>query len=272
MSQPFFASKRISPGSFSVGDQVSIEMAKVSVITVPAFADTRGSVHHFFGTRQHTMAHDLGIGIPSRGIQGAAPSAWTLSVKQVHGTEALVVDRTLSSADRFMGGWDALVTNQPGVMVAVRTADCVPILMHDPVQGVVAAIHAGWRGAVGAIVPKTLALLAERFGSHPKQIRFSIGPSAGDCCYEVDEPVLERVRQGVPSWEKVVRIGNGGKAKLNLKGLIQEQALAYGATSQAITIVNLCTICHEDLFFSYRREGKVNGTMISAIGLPLKRR
>jgi polyphenol oxidase len=247
-------------------------MVRASVITVPAFADTGSAVHHFFGTRQHTMGHDLGIGIPSRGIQGAAPSAWTLSVKQVHGTEALVVDRALSSADRFMGGWDALVTDQPGVMVAVRSADCVPILMHDPVRRVVAAIHAGWRGAVGGIVPRTLALLEARFGSHPKQVRLSIGPSAGVCCYEVDEPVLERLRRDVPSWGKVVRLGSEGTAKLDLKGLIKEQALASGATPQAITTVNLCTICHEDLFFSYRREGKVNGTMISAIGLPPKRR
>ncbi len=245
-------------------------MANASIITVPAFADTERSVHHFFGTRQHTMAHDLAIGIPSQGIQGAAPSAWMLSVKQVHGTEALVLDRTLSAADRFMGGWDALVTNQPGVMVAVRTADCVPILMHDPVHGVVAAIHAGWRGAVGGIVPKILELLTTRFGSDPKQMRLSIGPSAGACCYQVDEPVLERLRQGEAGWEKVVRVEGGGKAKLDLKGLIQEQALTYGAIPQAITTVDLCTICHADLFFSYRREGKVNGTMISAIGLPPK--
>ncbi len=247
-------------------------MVRASVITVPAFADTRSRAHHFFGTRPHTMKHDLEIGIPVQGVQGAAPLAWTLSVKQVHGTEALVVDRSLSSADRFVGGWDALVTDQPGIMVAVRTADCVPILMHDPTHGVVAAVHAGWRGAVGAIVPKTLALLETRFGSNPKQVRLSIGPSAGVCCYEVDEPVLERLRQGVPSWGNVVRLASGGKAKLDLKGLIKEQALACGATPQAITTVNLCTICHEDLFFSYRREGKVNGTMISAIGLPSKRR
>lgn len=247
-------------------------MASASVITVPAFTDTKSQVCHFFGTRQHTMEHDLGIGIPLQGVQGAAPSAWTLSVKQIHGTEALVLDRALSSADRFMGGWDALVTDQPGIMVAVRSADCVPILMHDPVQRVVAAIHAGWRGAVGAIVPKTLALLEARFGSNPQQVRLSIGPSAGACCYEVDEPVLDHVRQGVPNWKKVVRLGRRGKAKLDLKGFIKEQALAYGAAPQAITTVNLCTICHESLFFSYRREGKVNGTMISAIGLPPSQR
>ncbi|OYT19643.1 MAG: laccase [Nitrospira sp. UW-LDO-01] len=247
---------------------MNIEMVSAFVITVPAFIDTKNQAHHFFGTRQHTMGHNLEVGIPLQGVQGAAPSAWTLSVKQVHGTEALVVDRAVSAADRFVGGWDALVTDQPGVMVAVRTADCVPILMHDPIRGVVAAIHAGWRGAVAAIVPKTLALFEARFGSNPKQVRMSIGPSAGVCCYEVDAPVLERLRQGVPSWEKVVQFQGDGKAKLDLKSLIKEQALAHGATPQAITTVNLCTICHEDLFFSYRREGKVNGTMISAIGLP----
>lgn len=242
-------------------------MAKASVITVPAFADGRSRIHHFFGTRQHTTRHDLEHGIPLKGVQGAAPSSWTLSVKQVHGTDALVVDRALVSTDRFIGGWDALISDQPGVMVAVRTADCVPILMHDPGRRVVAAIHAGWRGAVAGIVPKTLALLKSRFGSHPEQVRISIGPSAGVCCYEVDEPVLDRLRQDFSDWGKVVRYRSGAKVNLDLKTLIKEQALAQGAAIQAITTVNLCTICHGEMFFSYRREGKVNGTMISAIGV-----
>jgi YfiH family protein len=195
-----------------------------------------------------------------------------LSVKQVHGTDALVVDRALTSTDQFVGGWDALITDQPGVTVAVRTADCVPILVHDPKRRVVAAIHAGWRGAVAGILPKTLALLRSCFGSRPEQVRISIGPSVGVCCYEVDEPVLDRLRQGFLDWGKVVQYRNGGKVNLDLKSLVKEQALAHGVNTQAVTTVNLCTMCHEDMFFSYRREGKVNGTMISAIGLPLKRR
>lgn len=83
-------------------------------------------------------------------------------------------------------------------MVTVRTADCVPVLLHDPVRQVVAAIHAGWRGAVAGIVPKTVALLASRFGTVPKDVRMAIGPSAGACCYEVDEPVLTRLRDVFP--------------------------------------------------------------------------
>jgi YfiH family protein len=194
-----------------------------------------------------------------------------LSVTQVHGTDALVVDRALTPADRFQGGWDALVTDQPGIMVAVRTADCVPVLVHDPKRRVVAAIHAGWRGAVAGIVTKTIALMESRFGSAPEHLRVSIGPSAGACCYEVDEPVLDRLRQEFPDWEKVVRDRRGGKAHLDLKTLIRAQAQAAGTRPESITAVNLCTICHEDLFFSYRREGKVVGTMVSAIGLaPLR--
>jgi hypothetical protein len=239
------------------------------VITVPAFATSRSGVRHFFGTRRHSAGLNIQVGAPApaQDIAGAVRSSWMLSVKQVHGTDALVVDRRLTESDRFLDGWDALVTDQPGVMVAVRTADCVPILMHDPQRNVVAAVHAGWRGAVAGIVQKTMALMEYRFGSVPKQLRLSIGPSAGVCCYEVDEQVLEKLPQDCPDFGKVVRNRRGGKAYLDLKLLIREQAQAAGVCSDSITSVNVCTICHEDLFYSYRREGKVIGTMVSAIGL-----
>jgi YfiH family protein len=239
-------------------------MSAPSVITVPAFASARGGIRHFFGTRRHASTFEVEAGIPRPGIPR---STWLLSVRQVHGTDALVVDRSLSSDDRFDGGWDALVTDQPGVMVAVRTADCVPVLVHDPKRRVVAAIHAGWRGAVAGIVPKTMALMRSRFGSDPAQLHVSIGPSAGACCYEVDEPVLDKLRREFQPWERVVREYKGDTARLDLKSLIREQVRQVGTRSDAITAVNLCTICHEDLFFSYRREGKVMGTMVSAIGL-----
>ena len=242
-------------------------MVSAPVITVPAFASAQTGVRHFFGTRRHAMDVVIESGIPVQVVPGSARSSWMLSVKQVHGTAALVVDRALTPNDRFQGGWDALVTNQPGVMVAVRTADCVPVLVHDPTRRVVAAIHAGWRGAVAGIVPKTIALMESRFSSAPEHLRVSIGPSAGACCYEVDEPVLDRLRQECPDWERAIRDRRSGKAHLDLKALIKEQAQATGVNSESITAVNLCTICHEDLFFSYRREGKVIGTMVSAIGL-----
>lgn len=246
-------------------------MVRGPVITVPAFASPGSGVRHFFGTRRHAASIAVEAGVPIQRPPGLPKSTWLLSVKQVHGTDVLIVDRSLSSEDRFHGGWDALVTDQPGVMVAVRTADCVPVLVHDPKRRVVAAIHAGWRGAVAGIVPKTMALMESRFGSDPAQLRVSIGPSAGVCCYEVDEPVLKQVVQGVASSNKVVQGQASGKAYLDLKALIREQVQGAGTSSDSITAVNLCTICNEDLFFSYRRERQVLGTMVSAIGLaPLR--
>lgn len=246
-------------------------MVNAPFITVPAFATARSGVRHFFGTRQHSAGLDLPIGVPAHAERGngAVRPSWMLSVKQVHGTDALVVDRALTPSDRFLDGWDALVTDQPGVMVAVRTADCVPVLMHDPWRKVVAAVHAGWRGAVAGIMQKTIALMESRFGCTPDRLHVSIGPSAGVCCYEVDEPVLDRLHHDCPEVDKVVRGRKEGKGHLDLKALVREQARAAGARADSITAVNLCTICHEDLFFSYRREGRVIGTMISAIGLSL---
>lgn len=242
-------------------------MSKIPVITVPAFTTSEQGVSHFFGTRRHAAELGLEVGIPARGAQGSARSSWILSVKQVHGTDVLIVDRAVTENDRFHGGWDALVTDQRGIMVAVRTADCVPVLLYDPVHRVVAALHAGWRGALAGIVSRTIELMRSRFGSKPEQIQVSIGPSAGACCYEVDEPVLEGLRANVSGWEQLTRGRCGSKAYLDLKALVRTQAQAIGVMSASITTVNLCTICHEDLFFSYRRDRLVRGTMVSAIGL-----
>ena len=190
-----------------------------------------------------------------------------MSVKQVHGTDALVIDQPIRQGESFDGGWDALVTNQPGVMVTVRTADCVPVLLHDPVRRVVAAVHAGWRGAVAGIVPKTVALLVSRFGANVKRMRMAIGPSAGPCCYEVDEPVLSRLREVFPQWRDVVEPLETERARFDLRAFVRRQGLADGLQAEQIVTVNACTICHPNLFFSYRREGVVKATMVSGIAL-----
>ncbi len=229
------------------------------VITIPSFAGARQGVRHFFGTR-----HD-----PSEPVRSAQV---VVSVTQVHGTDVLVVDRPVSGSPAFEGGWDALVTDQPGVLLTVRTADCAPVLIHDPIHGIVAAVHAGWRGAVAGIVPKTVAVMAQRFGSQPASLRVSIGPSVGSCCYEVDEPVLSRLRESYAGWRSLVQETGPDTAKLNLRGLVRGQAQSAGVREEAIHSVGLCTICHPDLFHSYRRDGSVRGTMVSGIMLAPRRR
>jgi YfiH family protein len=240
-----------------------------SLITVPAFASTKDGVRHFFGTRQHALG-PYETGVPAK-PRGASAHSWLLSVKQVHGTEALVVDQPVTEADRFNGGWDALITDQPDVTVVVRTADCVPVLVYDRRNRAVAAIHAGWRGALAGIVPKTIGRLAARFSIKPAELRVSIGPSAGPCCYEVDQTVLEPLRNGCKDWPALLRGDRGSRARLDLKALVRRQAEQSGVPEQQITVVNVCTICHPALFFSYRREGRVNGTMLNGIALVSRR-
>ncbi|ODT45878.1 MAG: hypothetical protein ABS70_02155 [Nitrospira sp. SCN 59-13] len=236
-------------------------------ISLPSFATHAEGAEHFFGTRLSAIPVTPGRASAHEAERQGHRAAAILSVKQVHGTDALVVDRPIEPGEAFEGGWDALVTNQAGLMVTVRTADCVPVLLHDPVRRVVAAIHAGWRGAVAGIVPKTVALLVNRFGTTVKDVRMAIGPSAGACCYEVDEPVLTRLRHVFPEWHSVVSPVNPQKAHLNLRAFVRRQAVNVGLDAERIATVEACTICQPDVFFSYRREGVVKATMVSGIAL-----
>lgn len=226
-----------------------------SIITVPLFAKGTVGVCHYFGTK-------IAPGPPATSISG--PSVRVVTVRQVHGMEVLAIDRRTVAAS---GSYDAIVTNQPGVLVAVETADCVPILLLDPSRGVYAAVHAGWRGTLGGIVTKTVRVMQDRFGSHLRSIRAAIGPSIGVCCYEVNGTVLTPLKRGFPYWADVVENVKGTKAHLDLRGFNRRQLEEAGISPDRIETVNLCTACHRDLFYSYRRDGARTGRMMSGIGL-----
>jgi copper oxidase (laccase) domain-containing protein len=102
-------------------------------------------------------------------------------------------------------------------------------------------------------------------------LRVSIGPSAGPCCYEVDHAVLEPLRRSRQDWPALVRDDRGSKARLDLKALVRRQTAEIGIPQEQITVVNVCTICHPALFYSYRREGRVKGTMLNGISLVSRR-
>ena len=240
--------------------------AAPGLITIAEF-EAGHPVRHFFGTRDRSNDPRSPFGrTTSSGRAASCDPRAVVSVKQVHGTDALLVDRPIEAGTAFAGEWDAVITNQPGVLVTVRTADCVPILLHDPIHHVVAAIHSGWRGSVAGIVPKTLITMQQEFGTQAGSVQVAIGPSAGPCCYEVDEPVLKPL-QSYPFWKSVVRETGPGRALLDLREFIRRQAQAAGVPQQNIWTVRHCTICRPDLFFSYRREGVVKDTMTSGIML-----
>ncbi len=235
-------------------------------LTLSQFQEQVRSMTHFFGTRR---GPDYGGSSGEYGTVKAAEPDFpeVVSVKQVHGTDALVLDRPVRVGEKFVDGWDAILTNQPNLLVTVRTADCVPVLLADPTQRIVGAVHAGWRGAVNGIVQKTLQRMVDHFGCAMESIQMAIGPSAGPCCYEVDAPVIEPLRLNFPDWASVVTLHGDGQGKMDLKALVRHQAHAWGIPDEQVHTLNLCTICRPEQFFSYRREGQVHGTMVSGIML-----
>ena len=145
---------------------------------------------------------------------------------------------------------DALVTNTPGVALLVFTADCTPILLHDPVTGAVGAAHAGWRGTYQAIGVKTLQAMVDNFGCDPKNIRAAIGPNIGACCFETDADVPEAMLSAfgeaiAPYIEK-----RGEKYHLDLKAI--NAVILRRAGVQHIDISENCTMCEHDRFWSHR--------------------
>ncbi len=168
--------------------------------------------------------------------------------KQVHSNICV-------SAAEFVPGMqaDATHSKSPTVLLSILTADCLPILVYHP-EGVIAAIHAGWRGIYEKIIPKTLAML-------PDGAQASIGPSIGPCCYEVGEDLAG---QFVNQFGSNVSVAGKDKPHLDLRLAATLQLQESGV--EEVEVCEICTSCHPYLFFSYRRDGS-SGRMMSYIGL-----
>lgn len=224
-------------------------------------------LRHFFGTRQLPTGLEAFIRLGEVTV-GPPSLPFIASLKQIHSTRVVVCDSPVKPQSMPDGEADAMVTNQLNLLLVVRTADCVPVLLVDHKIGVIGAVHAGWRGAVGGIVPRTIQTCVEQFGADVAHLHVAIGPSIGPCCYEVDAPVIEPLHTGYPDWQGVLQETSDGKGMLDLKQLLWHQILSSGIPEGQVERIEYCTRCREDLFFSYRREGKVIGTMMSGIMLP----
>lgn len=155
---------------------------------------------------------------------------------------------------------DALVTNKCSIAIALNFADCVPIIFYDEVKKVIAVSHAGWRGTVAKIGPKTVQKMVENFSCEPKNIIALIGPAIGKCCFEAGEDVLAQLKTTIPDEFFSESIIDFGHADLKLINKIQ--LLATGL--KKIDVCEYCTSCQNELFFSYRRE-KGNTARHSAV-------
>jgi YfiH family protein len=181
-------------------------------------------------------------------------------------------DRIAVVESNGMAGWestedavedcDALVTDRRGVILTILTADCVPILLYDPVRNVVGAVHAGWRGTESKIVAKTVGLMKQRFGCEPADLLAGIAPAIGSCCYEVGEDVASHF-EGYPDALRK----QGEKYHLDLPQINRLQLLESGVWGSRIEMSGICTACHVDEFFSYRKEEGCSGRFMSMIGM-----
>ncbi len=229
------------------------------------------------------------------------------SLRQVHSSHSFLVtrDRTDQLAYQLPGvevpvpaatslpAGDGLMTTDPGILLSIRIADCLPMLLVDPRRRVVAAVHAGWRGALARVIEKAVGDMRRTFGSDPQKLIAALGPSIRACCYEVGEEVVEAFhgsfRDADLFFRKLPNRSESGidrhailflsayppghapehvpAARLDLTAVARHQLTSAGVKPANILVADYCTACRTDLFFSHRREGGSTGRQMAVIGI-----
>jgi polyphenol oxidase len=229
--------------------------------SVPSLSGVPGLVHGFerrllpgvFESREETRA---------RVADSLAAAGRLFLLKQVHG--ATVVQTPWEGAPEA----DAAVSLQPGMLVGVETADCLPLLFVDPQRRLVAAAHAGWRGSSARVAMRVVEAFLSA-GARAEELLVALGPCIGPCCYEVGDEVRSAFGE---EGETAFTPGSRGRAHLDLQAANALQLRRAGVPAAAITGVGECTRCRADLYHSYRREGKGAGRMINYVGFSLASR
>ena len=194
-----------------------------------------------------------------------------VQMHQVHDVKVAVVDRGDLTRDE-LDGYDAMITDLPGVAIGVRTADCIPVLLYDPVKKAAAAIHSGWRGTVSKIIGKTVIKMQSTYASQPSDILAYIGPGICVDCFQVGEEVALKFKEtgfDINSlWSfRGPKKGNGmeGGHHIDLKEACRQTLVESGLKNENIQITGLCTYEDNDLLYSARKEGIECGRNITYI-------
>jgi YfiH family protein len=246
-------------------------ISQITVLTEPALSSIPGIVHAFSTRRAEHNEFTLGpfssenpaIAMNrARFLAAVGMTGWPLlKLKQTHSDTIHVLRDTMAASQRVEG--DAAITEVSGFAVGIQTADCAPILIADKQARVVAAIHAGWRGTAARIAYKTVTRIFDAYGIAAVDLVAAVGPHNAVCCYEVGEEVVEAVSD--PS--AIVRKPEWAKPHLNQGAANRNQLVAAGIPEDQVLVSSLCTQCRADLFYSYRREGKRAGRLLSVIGI-----
>jgi len=195
------------------------------------------------------------------GTAAVPPLPGYLTLHQVHSARILHASECSPAAEG-----DALFTSEQGVFVGVKTADCVPLLLYDPVRRVVAAVHSGWRGTVLNIASGAVARLGSSCGSKPVSLHAAIGPSIGGCCFEVGPEVGIQFRNIFPE-----RSDLGNPTTVDLREAVRRQLVQAGVPAAQIDADAPCTFCGGTEFYSWRRDRIQGQRMFAVIGLKTRR-
>jgi YfiH family protein len=236
-------------------------------LTAPSLA--RAGLPHLFSTR-----HFPGVRVwrDPRGPfdttalaqvdRGGLPADGFAYARQVHRAGLVMADRP-----GLLGQADILVTDRPGLPLAIFTADCLPIVVYDRPNHRLAMAHAGWRGTVEGAARVAVEALVKA-GGRPEAFLAAIGPSIGPCCYEVDGPVIDRLAKAFPgAWRAWATATRPGRWMLDLWKANEDQLTEAGLGAARIDNPGLCTLCRADLFFSYRR-GPGEGRLVTLAAIP----
>ena len=189
-------------------------------------------------------------------------------LKQIHSDRIYVLnDPSMKTQEVCNIRADAIVTHLVNKPIGIFSADCIPVIVHDPLQNVIGAIHAGRRGTGSQILQKTVKLLKSLYKSESSDLRIGLGPGIGPCCYEVGEDCLGLFRKNYKKWEKFIRAGKSGKFFLDLFKANCEDALNSGLLDKNIFVSGHCTSCNTSRFHSYRKEGSRCGRNVSFVML-----
>ena len=180
-------------------------------------------------------------------------------LNQIHQDRILLLREPFTPLPSLLE-YDAMITKTPDIFLGIQTADCIPIFMVDQKRKVIAAVHAGRQGTALHITKKVLKKMKEDLSCSPEDLLIALGPSIGACCYEIDETVFS------PEWESFSTSRGERRWMVDLAHINIAQMKHEGIKEEQIFWINLCTRCHSDLFFSYRKEGQT-GRQLSFIGM-----
>jgi polyphenol oxidase len=209
-----------------------------------------------------------------------------VTLYQIHSGMVVRVDTPRRATDSGLAKADGMMTSEPGLLLAIQTADCIPVLVADRKRRAVAAFHAGWRGTLKRIVERGVGQMRIQFGSRPEDLVAAIGPGIGQCCYAVGEEVRDEFESQFSYAAELFRElgslketdplsfltgrppGHGSLVlHLDLVEANRRQLLDAGLNTNAISAVQECTSCNTSRYFSYRAEGGFTGRMLSVIGI-----